>query len=108
MNYRVVISEETLDQVERFLDYIEFVQQAPLIASRWWRKALSQIRSLKDFPHRCPYAPENDKRDYEVRMMIVDRCLFLYNVNDQDRVVRILAFRHGSQQPRSEDLPDAL
>ncbi len=31
-------------------------------------------------------------------MLIVDRCLFLYTVDEELAVVRILKFRHGSQQ----------
>ena len=108
MKYRLIISDETIDQLRQFLDYIEFEQQAPIAASRWAKKVLVKLRSLKKFPHRCPFAPENEDRDYEIRMMIVDRCLFLYNVNEQDRVVRILTFRHGSQQPDPDRLPDQI
>lgn len=108
MKYRVIITDETLDQVERFLDYLAFDQHVPLTANRWWKKAYERICSLKKMPHRCPYAPENEDRDYDIRMLMVDRCLFLYHVSDKNRVVRILSFRHSSQQPRPDDLPDEV
>ncbi len=60
MKYRLTISDETIDQLRQFLDHIEFEQQASLAASRWAKKALAKLRTLKEFPHRCPFAPEND------------------------------------------------
>ncbi len=106
MNYRVVITSEALAGIERFLDYIAIDQQAPLNAERWWRKALTAIETLDQLPHRCPLAPENEFRDYTIRMLIVDRCLFLYTVDERQKTVRVIGFRHGSQLPKPEELPE--
>ena len=108
MKYRVIISTEALSQVEQFLDYISIDQQSPLNAERWWRKALAAVESLDQLPNRCPLAPENEFRDYTIRMLIVDRCLFLYSVLEQHKTVRVIAFRHGSREPRPEELPADL
>jgi len=101
MIYRVTISDETLAGVEEFLNYITEQQGSPLSAERWWDKALKKIFSLDRMPHRCPYAPENEFEELTIRMLIVDRCLFLFTVDEEARAVRILKFRHGSQQPNS-------
>jgi plasmid stabilization system protein ParE len=105
MNYRVIITSEAFAGVERFLDYIAIDQQAPLNAERWWRKALAAVESLEQFPHRGSFAPENEFRSYEIRMLIVDRCLFLYTIEETTRTVRVFGFRHGSQLPRPDELP---
>jgi len=105
MKYRVIISSEALDAIDLHLDYIAVEQQVPLNAERWWRKALRAVESLNQFPHRCPHAPENDYRDYDIRMLIVDNCLFLYTIDEPSTTVRVLGFRHGSQQPRPARLP---
>ncbi|MGL4514000.1 MAG: type II toxin-antitoxin system RelE/ParE family toxin [Lacipirellulaceae bacterium] len=104
MNYRVVIADGALASVERFLDYIAIEQGMPLTASRWWEKALARVETLRTMPRRCPLAPENEWSKSELRMLIVDRCLFIFNVDDHDRVVDVVKFRHGAQLP-GPDLP---
>ena len=106
MTYRVIITPEALAGVEQFLDYIAIEKQSPQNAERWWRKALSLIETLDHFPQRGPLAPEDASRDCTIRMLIVDRCLFLYTVIEDEQTVRVIGFRHGSQLPRSEELPD--
>ncbi len=101
--YRVTISDEALVGVEKYLNYIANDQAAPLNAARWWDKAVEKIFSLDQFPLRYPYAPENEFEDLTIRMLIVDRCLFLYIVDEEQATVRILRFRHGSQLPRPLD-----
>jgi len=102
--YKITVSDETLDNVRKFLNHIADEQGAPLIASRWWDKAMRKIFSLDRMPHRCPYAPENEFEELTIRMMIVDRCLFLYTVDEDLGVVRILNFRHGSQGKNLQDV----
>lgn len=99
-NYRVTISDETLAGVEDYLNYITEQTGYPNIAARWWEKALESIFSLEQMPHRCPKAPEDALEERTIRMMIVDQFLFLYTVNDEEGVVRILDCRHGSREPR--------
>jgi plasmid stabilization system protein ParE len=99
MTYRVIIADEALAAVERFLDYIGVEQGMPLTASRWWEKALARVETLRTMPRRCPLAPENELSAHELRMLIVDRCLFVFHVDDVDRVVYVVKFRHGAQLP---------
>ena len=104
MKYRVLIHDKALTEVRRFLRYIAVDQGSPLTAERWWEKSLREIDSLQKMPHRCFYAPENDSRSKKpTRMLLVDRCLFLYRVDEESKTVRILRFRHGSQLPYDLD-----
>ncbi|WP_146428873.1 type II toxin-antitoxin system RelE/ParE family toxin [Blastopirellula retiformator] len=100
------ISSEALEGVTQFLDYIGVVNQAPLNAKRWWRKAAKAIESLRYFPHRCPIAPEAEICNYEVRALIIAPCLFLFHVDDARTCVRVIVFRHGRQLPSKDRLPD--
>lgn len=99
-SYRVILSDETLAGVEKYLDYIIEQTGLPVIAARWWKKAVEQVYSLDHMPHRCPYAPENEFEELTIRALRVDRCLFLYTVDEDQGVVRVLKFRHGSQLPK--------
>lgn len=98
--YRVTISDETLEGVEEYLNYITEQTGLPGIAARWWEKAAESIFSLDKMPHRCSRAPEDAFEERTIRMMIVDRFLFLFTVNEEQGVVRVLNCRHGSQEPR--------
>lgn len=103
MKYRLTVSSEAFEALDAYVDYIAVDKQSPLNAERWLKKAWKALQTLQEFPHRCPPAPENDQFDYTVRMRIVDNCLFLYRVDEENRVVRVFAFRHGSQLPRPQD-----
>ncbi|NOZ38702.1 MAG: type II toxin-antitoxin system RelE/ParE family toxin [Planctomycetes bacterium] len=105
MTYRLIVSLEAFEALDSFVDYIAVDQQSPLNAERWLAKALKSLRSLRKFPHRCPPAPENDQYIHTIRMLIVDRCLFVFRVDEEAKAVRVLDFRHGSQLPRPLNLP---
>lgn len=99
MEYRLIVSPETFAALERHVDYIAVECQSPINAERWLGKALSALQTLKTFPNRCPPAPENANYEHTIRALVVDRCLFIYRVDEQAKVVRVIDFRHGSQQP---------
>lgn len=101
--YRVRLSDEALAAAEAYLRYIDQEQGEPLAAWRWWQKATEAIGSLSRMPDRCPPAPENEHTELTIRMLRVDRCLFLFTVEEDSAVVQILKFRHGSQQPNPLD-----
>ncbi len=103
MTYRVLIADDALDAVRTFLDYIAVTQQMPLTAARWWEKALARVETLRFMPRRCPLAPENKFSDHELRMLIVDHCLFIFDVDDGTRTVRVAKFRHAARLPSAID-----
>lgn len=103
MKYRVLVADDALDAVRAFLDYIAVTQQMPLTAARWWEKALTRIETLRFMPQRCPLAPENQFSDHELRMLIVDHCLFIFDIDDASRTVRVVTFRHSAQLPSAID-----
>ena len=86
--------------LDGLIDYLAIDQQSTVIAERWLKKSWTALQTLKRFPQRCPPAPENNLYPYTVRMLVVDRCLFLFRVDDKTKTVRVLAFRHASQRPR--------
>jgi plasmid stabilization system protein ParE len=98
--YRLIVSPEAYQALDGFIEYIAVDQQSPLNAERWLQKAWSRLLTLKQFPHRCPPAPENESYRETIRMLIVDRCLFLYWVDEAAVAVRGSAI--SSWEPRTE------
>lgn len=99
------IAEAAIDE---YINYIAIEKQSPEVAERVLERIRKKIKGLKKFPHAASRAPEDALRDYLIRYRQVDNCLILYNVNDYKREVRIIGFRHGSQLPRLDDLPENL
>jgi plasmid stabilization system protein ParE len=97
MNYRVIIEDEALNRATEFINYMLQREQSPVPAAKWWAKALAAIESLANMPNRFPRAPEGAHTALPLRMLRVDSCLFLYRVDEDERSVRIVGFRHGSQ-----------
>ncbi len=71
MKYRVILQDDAIQVIEKHARYIAEEAQAPLNALRLLEKILHSVNTLEYFPHRCPYAPENDSRDYVIRVLVV-------------------------------------
>lgn len=99
MKCRVIMTPKAFAALEAYVDYIAIEKEAPLNAARWFEKAWSMVQTLKEFPHRCAYAPENESSRFTIRALRVDKCLFLFRVIEDQKTVRIMGFRHGSQLP---------
>lgn len=97
---RVVITEQALARIEEQARYIAIEGQAPLNAARWLSRVLAAAEMLETMPRRYPVAPENGHHLFEVRALSIDGFLLLYDVNDDERTVRVLNARHGRQLPR--------
>ena len=106
MIYRVKITPVAEAAMDRYVDYIATELGSPFTAERTLRRIRTTIAKLETFPHAGGRAPEDTFRDYLIRYRMVGQCLLLYNVNDREREVCIIGFRHGSQLPRIEELPE--
>jgi plasmid stabilization system protein ParE len=106
MNYRVVLQDGAIRAIEKHARYIAEEKESPLNAERWLTKVLRAVDTLQQFPHRCPPAPEDDYRDYMIRMLVVQNCLLLYTVDEPLKVVHVIGFRHGRQKPLADELPN--
>lgn len=94
MAFRVDITETAADDMERAFDYI--AGDAPRNASKWYRRLLKRIDSLKTFPHRCQIAHESSLLGFEVRQLMYGPYRILFIV-EGSRVL-ILRVRHGAQR----------
>lgn len=107
MIYQVLVTPVAEAAIERYIDYIKSDLRSPLTAERVLRRVYAAIAKLEVFPHAAGRAPEDEHRDYLIRFRMVGQCLILFNVDDRIRTVRVIGFRHGSQEPRIEDLPNS-
>lgn len=105
--YQVLVTDRARAAIEEQIAYIADEKQAPLAAGRLLGDIDRAIDTLSFLPHRCPRAPENRLVNYTVRMHIVRKMyLLLFRIDDRQRTVTVIAFRHGRQLPLG-DLPEA-
>lgn len=99
MTYHVIVDSEAETAIEAYARYLAIDQQVPQAAANMLERIWDVIDSLEAFPHRCPLALENDVSPLEIRMLRIKSVLLLYTVDEDNRQVSVLAFRHGRQEP---------
>jgi plasmid stabilization system protein ParE len=107
MSYRVLITNSARNRIVEQAKYIASESQSLSVAQRWLQQIYDSVDTLIDFPRRCAPAAENDLREYEIRRLVVGRYLIVFTIIDPDLTVIVIGFRHGSQLPRPDDLPDS-
>jgi plasmid stabilization system protein ParE len=108
MKYRVEITDAAFEAIRAQAKYIAVDCRAPLNAARWLEKGWDAIDSLEVNPKRHCLVPENDFKPYEIRRVLVVNCLVLYTIDEDAGTVWVIGFRHGSQLPRPDELPETL
>jgi toxin ParE1/3/4 len=106
MSYRVLITAAARAKILEQARYIAVDCEAPLNAERWLERVLDAADTLAAFPRRCPLAPENDFRDFEIRRLRIGDYFLLFTIVEKNRTVWVIGFRHGSRLPRPEELSD--
>jgi plasmid stabilization system protein ParE len=94
MRYRVVVPPEAAEELDEVVGWI--ARQAPENAIRWYERLLDSIRSLADFPQRCPVAPEAASVGMEIRQLLFGDYRILFTISG--KVVQALHVRHAARR----------
>jgi plasmid stabilization system protein ParE len=105
LSYRVLITEQALARIDEQAAHIAVDAGAPLNAARWLSRVLAAAETLESMPRRCPRAPEDGHRPFEIRALSVDGFLLLFTIDEGERTVTVLNARHARQLPRPDELP---
>lgn len=104
MKYRLVISDAVFEKIKRQLHYLDVRTEDPKIATKWCLKLFDRLDVLRQFPHHCSPAPENEWSSYELHAFVVNEWLFIYHVDDSSQTIYVTDFRRGSQDtPKRPD-----
>jgi len=99
VSYQVLVQPPAIQDLASAYDRI--ARRSPDRAETWVSGALEAIQTLRDFPNRCPLAPENDVFEVEIRQLLFRAFRILFTVDGD--TVRILHVRHGAQRPLTID-----
>lgn len=98
MTYRVEITETAKKELLEAYAWIR--EESPNQANKWLKDIFTAVQTLKEFPLRCPVAPENDLFPLEVRQLFYGRFPGTYRILFfvQDDIVYISHIRHGARR----------
>lgn len=96
MNYTVEITPTAQTELR---DAYKFIHtDSPGNARRWLRGLLDVIKGLEEFPTRYGVAPDSEFLGRELRHVTFKSHRVVYLVEEDPRIVRVIAIRHGAQR----------
>lgn len=106
MTYQVEITAQAETEIDRI--FIWLSSRSPQGAQRWYESFWTAVERLRNSPHVCSLAPEDDEFEMEIRQLFfgtrrgaVYRALFAIQAD----LVQILCVRGPGQRPvRPEDI----
>ena len=106
--YRVEITRSAERDALRIYEYIE--RKSPQQAAKWFAEIERQMRTLSQFPARCPVIPEADAIGVQYRHLIWGNYRTIFRV--EVRIVYVVRVIHGAQlletgTLESSGLPDS-
>ena len=95
MRYRVELSSRATHELHEARDYL--TENAPHYVSTWLANMRRAVRSLRDMPERCAFAPERDLFELELRQLLEGSYRIIFTI--EGHTVRVLHIRHSARAP---------
>lgn len=103
MTFRVEVTAEAQRDADTIYEWL-VLQHAGETGFRWFSDLAKAISSLRNFPERCPIAPDISPFPFEVRQLLYGNRPHLYRIlfTIHDDTVFVLNIRHGRRQPMKQ------
>jgi plasmid stabilization system protein ParE len=100
MDFHVDLTDQAKRDIADIHNWLRS-QHAGDAAERWFVALGAAIASLKQFPSRCPLAPENEDSPVELRRMLYGRKPHVYRIffTVETDTVHVLHIRHARRRP---------
>ena len=93
MRFRVLLAPTARAEIGNV--HADLLDRAPAYADRWLARLQDRLRSLRQMPRRCAYAPEHDEFAFELRQLLFDRYRILFTIEED--VVLVTHVHHQSR-----------
>jgi len=104
MMYRVIYAQEAVDAINAQIAHYARESVPVDTINAWFQNLIDQVAGLYSMPKRFPVAQAVTKvKGYEIRRMNYGVYAVYYRVDDERKIVEVIAFRHGWQLPWLED-----
>lgn len=99
MRFRIVIEATAIEDLEAINLWLS--RHSGSAASAWYAQMAQEAGSLDTAPQRCPFAPENNSFEEEIRHLLFGKRRNVYRVifTLRGTSVHVLHVRDGAQQP---------
>lgn len=97
MIYKIITTSNFETEFLKIYNYIRLNLKEPLIANKFYSKIFSSITSLNYFLERYPKFSYFKNHNSNIRKLIVDKYVIIYQVNNNSNEVFILHIFHCSQ-----------
>ena len=99
MTYGIELTD--VADMEAMEIFLWILGRSPTNAGKWQAGLDKSLDSLREFPHRCPLAPEHELFSDEVRQHLYGNYRVLFTLVDTNNdgvedTVRVLHIRHGA------------
>lgn len=105
MAYRVELTIRASQDLEQIYERISADDSS--VAALWYFGLEDAIRTLRNFPRRCPVAPESKMRKPELRHLLYgskrDVYRVIYDIDEPSELVRVRAVRHSAMDEFVDD-----
>ncbi len=98
MGYRIIRTDKADEQLREIIFYIADDSGSADVALKYLDKIESAIKHLEDFPMSGSIPRYSVLRKQGYRVLIVERHLVFYKVNECDKIVTIYAIVDGRQE----------
>jgi len=95
--YFIHTTSQFNEEFDRIYHYINFYLHSPRAANKFYFKIKKSILSLNFFPERFPKVPSVNYQNHNLRKLIIDKYIIIYEVQNNSNEVFILHIFHGSQ-----------
>jgi len=97
MSYRVIYTDQFIDDIKRHVAYLREEHVGDHVVTRWYERLFDRIDALDTWPLGHPI-DESYSRElgHEVRKVNFGDYLVFYEVKAEQEVVRVIAFYHGA------------
>ena len=97
MEYQVTMTPQATEQVCEIGQYIAHTLQEPQTSKRWLDLLYKEIFGLRAMPCRYPLTEEEPWHTKGIRKMTVENFLVYYFVDEDNRIVSVLAVVYGKR-----------
>ena len=103
MSYRVVYLQSVLDNLAETRAYLEREGAPAATTEPWFDRLFEKIANLALFPKQYKIAAKvSSLAARETRVMPFGDYLIFYQIDEEDRCLRIVAFTHAARRGRYE------
>ena len=97
MEYRIVISNTCIEEIEECCDYIKKELKAEQASNSLREKIRENVRGLKDSPRIYAKIDKTDRAGRDYRRIVIDNYVIIYTIVEEDKTILVSHMYYGGK-----------